>query len=183
MRAKDQAETHARLGAVYAKRKEYQSAEKHLGASCAKAPDNHHAWLQLGELYRETNRDEMAMRAFTKCAEIDERCGGAYKAMAQMFEKHGQTSRAMAMYDKMDPNDPRVLKRKDEILLKCALRLQRAFRGHKARKQNAFKGGGARQVARNYGERAPLRDPDGDKARSIQHWSPYDRVGVVNADT
>ena len=51
-----------------------------------------------------------------------------------MFEKHGQTSRAMQIYNNMDPNDPQVKLRSNQILHNAALKLQRIFRGHKARK-------------------------------------------------
>ena len=41
-------------------------------------------------------------------------------------------------------------------------------------------GAAAAQKIRSYIE--PLLDHDKPKARSVVHWSPYDRVRVVNAD-
>jgi len=55
----------------------------------------------------------------------------------------------------MDPNDPQVKFRQNQILHTAALRLQRIFRGYLARKQITRMR--YRQVARNYGHRAPLR--------------------------
>jgi hypothetical protein len=55
--------------------------------------------------------------------------------MAAIFESHGQTGRAMEVYASMDQNDARVVKRQEEILTEAALKLQRTFRGKKAREE------------------------------------------------
>jgi hypothetical protein len=59
----------------------------------------------------------------------------ALGAMAAIFESHGQTGRAMEVYASMDQNDARVVKRQEEILTEAALKLQRTFRGKKAREE------------------------------------------------
>ena len=53
--------------------------------------------------------------------------------MAAIFESHGQTGRAMEVYASMDQSDERVVTRQAEILTEAALKLQRTFRGKKAR--------------------------------------------------
>ena len=57
----------------------------------------------------------------------------ALAAMAAIFESHGQTGRAMEVYASMDQSDERVVTRQAEILTEAALKLQRTFRGKKAR--------------------------------------------------
>ena len=57
----------------------------------------------------------------------------ALAAMAAIFESHGQTGRAMEVYASMDQSDERVVQRQVEILTEAALKLQRTFRGKKAR--------------------------------------------------
>ena len=57
----------------------------------------------------------------------------ALAAMAAAFERRGSHRRALEAYDRMDPNDPRVAARKEEILTAAATRVQRVFRGHAAR--------------------------------------------------
>lgn len=75
------------------------------------------------------------MRALQRCTELDREADGAWSLMARMFEKHGQTSRANQIYDNMDPNDPYVKLRRNQILHDAALKLQRIFRGNQARKE------------------------------------------------
>ena len=167
---KKQAEVHAMLGRVHLDRREWGDAERHLAMSCKREPDVHNTWLALGELYSATGRDDMAMRALHRCTELDQEAGGAWSMMASMFEKHGQASRAMNIYDRMDPNDPRVKMRQNQILHNAALRLQRIFRGHQARKK-MFRNQ-TRHVARNYGARAPLRSNDAgaEGGEYAQRW-------------
>ena len=57
----------------------------------------------------------------------------ALASMAAIFESHGQTGRAMEVYASMDQSDERVVRRQTEILTEAALKLQRTFRGKKAR--------------------------------------------------
>ena len=57
----------------------------------------------------------------------------ALASMAAIFESHGQTGRAMEVYAAMDQSDERVVERQTEILTEAALKLQRTFRGKKAR--------------------------------------------------
>ena len=57
----------------------------------------------------------------------------ALASMAAIFEGHGQTGRAMEVYAAMDQSDERVVERQTEILTEAALKLQRTFRGKKAR--------------------------------------------------
>lgn len=59
----------------------------------------------------------------------------ALAAMAAIFESHGQSGRAMEVYASMDQTDPRVIQRQEEILTEAALKLQRTFRGRKAREE------------------------------------------------
>ena len=63
----------------------------------------------------------------------------------------------------MDPNDPRVAARKEEILTAAATRVQRVFRGHAARDALRAKERG-RRVVRQYGARP--RETDGRRAWS-----------------
>ena len=53
--------------------------------------------------------------------------------MANIFEKTGMGSKAMDIYDKMDPNDPAVKHRQNQILHRAAIKMQAVFRGHQAR--------------------------------------------------
>lgn len=59
----------------------------------------------------------------------------ALAAMAAIFESHGQSGRAMEVYASMDQQNPRVIQRQEEILTEAALKLQRTFRGKKAREE------------------------------------------------
>tara|TARA_B110000977_G_scaffold197349_2_gene279662 strand:- start:3746 stop:5824 length:2079 start_codon:yes stop_codon:yes gene_type:complete len=74
----------------------------------------------------------------------------ALAGMASIFEKHGQTGRAMEVYATMDQSDARVVKRQEEILVEAALKLQRVFRGKKAREEFEKKRR-TRNVRRVYG--------------------------------
>ena len=153
---KKQAEVHALLGRAYMDQRDWGSAEKHLALSCKREPNVLNTWMCFAELYSATDRDDMAMRSLQRCTELDRAAGGAWSMMAKMFEKHGQASRAMAIYENaMDPDDPSVALRRNKIRHDAALKLQRIFRGHQARKQ--MMKNQTRQVARNYGARAPLR--------------------------
>ena len=196
-----EAEVRATLGKVCAELGRREDAEKHLGAACARDPNNADAWLGLGELYRDVGRDDASMAALRRCVELTEdvavdrederrmtRGGGggggataenlaenlesldprrvatraaALAAMAAAFERRGRHGRALEAYERMDPNDPRVAARKEEILTAAALRLQRVFRGHKAREALRAKGRG-RRVVRQYGARP--KETDGRRA-------------------
>ena len=87
----------------------------------------------------------------------------ALAAMAAAFERRGSHRRALEAYDRMDPNDPRVAARKEEILTAAATRVQRVFRGHAARDALRAKERG-RRVVRQYGARP--RETDGRRAWS-----------------
>ena len=65
----------------------------------------------------------------------------------------------------MDPNDPRVAARKEEILTAAATRVQRVFRGHAAR--DALRASqGTRKACGATIRRAPARD-----GRTPRAWS------------
>ena len=212
-----EAEVRATLGKVCAELGRWEDAEKHLGAACARDPNNADAWLRLGELYRDVGRDDASMATLRRCVELTEdvavdreeerrmtRGGGdgataddaengggggedgatadekknlaapealdprrvatraaALAAMAAAFERRGRHGRALEAYGRMDPNDPRVAARMEEILTAAALRLQRVFRGHKAREALRAKERG-RRVVRQYGARP--KETDGCRA-------------------
>jgi tetratricopeptide (TPR) repeat protein len=152
------------------------AAEKHLTAACASDPRNADAFARLGELYVASDRDDVAMRAFTVAVELVEReeegkersgdegprVGGAVDSsllatkaaalagMASIYEKHGQPGRAYETYERMDDADPRVANRKREILTAAAVKLQRVFRGNKAR-EAMRKAARGRVARRQYG--------------------------------
>ena len=70
--------------------------------------------------------------------------------MASIYEKHGQPGRAYETYERMDDADPRVANRKREILTAAAVKLQRVFRGNKAR-EAMRKAARGRVARRQYG--------------------------------
>jgi len=74
----------------------------------------------------------------------------ALAGMASIYEKHGQPGRAYETYERMDDADPRVANRKREILTAAAVKLQRVFRGNKAR-EAMRKAARGRVARRQYG--------------------------------
>mmetsp|Transcript_28847 Transcript_28847/g.94275 ORF Transcript_28847/g.94275 Transcript_28847/m.94275 type:complete len:258 (+) Transcript_28847:496-1269(+) len=143
------------LGRIHLDQRNYEDADEALLNACERDASSVQTWMALGELYSAVGKDDFAMRALERATELDESGQGAKNKLASLFEKTGRTGNAMALYDSMDPDDPKVKLRKNQILHNAALRLQRIFRGNQARKAMANRS--QRRAVRNYGMRAPLR--------------------------
>ena len=79
-----------------------------------------------------------------------------------VYERHGQPHRALKSYELLTGDSHRDIREARElaVLTRCALKVQRVFRGNKAREE-ARRRATARTVARHYGARGPLRGGDG----------------------
>lgn len=79
-----------------------------------------------------------------------------------VYERHGQPHRALKSYELLTGDSHRGIREARElaVLTRCALKVQRVFRGNKAR-EDARRRATARTVARHYGARGPLRGGDG----------------------
>jgi tetratricopeptide (TPR) repeat protein len=78
-----------------------------------------------------------------------------------VYERHGQPHRALKSYELLtDAHEETKAAKEIAILTGCALRVQRVFRGNKAREE-ARRRAIARTVSRHYGARGALRGGDG----------------------
>lgn len=144
------------LGKIWLADGHLDKAEDALEQSREIDPEKVALWETFSTLYSQRGESERALSALQQAAQLDQASGGAAALLAQMFENSGQAGEAMRMYEQMDPNDPKVLLRKNKILYKYAVKLQTAFRGWKARQQVHSRT--ARTTCRHYGRfRGPLR--------------------------
>ncbi len=144
------------LGKIWLDDDDLDKAEDALEQSRELDPDKVALWETFSALYSKRGESERALAALQRAAELDQATGGAAALLAQMFESSGQAGEAMRIYERMNPNDPQVLQRKNKILYKYAVKLQTAFRGWKARQQVHSRT--ARTTCRHYGHfRGPLR--------------------------
>ena len=78
-----------------------------------------------------------------------------------VYERHGQPHRALKSYELLtDAHEETKAAKEIAILTGCALRVQRVFRGNKAREE-ARRRAIARSVSRHYGARGALKGGDG----------------------
>ena len=78
--------------------KEYPVAEAKLQAIVAKFPNHSGAWANLGLIYSETNRLEMAENALKKSIELDKKNTEVYLRLALVYKKQGKLVEALKAY-------------------------------------------------------------------------------------
>ncbi|MCI0507312.1 MAG: tetratricopeptide repeat protein [Gammaproteobacteria bacterium] len=75
--------------------KEYAVAEAKLQAIVAKYPNHSGAWANLGLIYSETNRLELAEKALQKSLELDNKNAGVYLRLALVYKDQGKLVEAL----------------------------------------------------------------------------------------
>ena len=70
-------------------------------------PKNDEAWIQLGNLYFDTNQPEKAIRAYNKSLELNPNDANVMTDLGVMYRRSGQPSKALEAFDKAIKIDPR----------------------------------------------------------------------------
>jgi len=78
--------------------KEYLNAEEKLRAIVEKYPTHSSAWANLGLIYSETKRPELAEKALEKSIALDKKNTGAYLRLALVYKERGRLADALKIY-------------------------------------------------------------------------------------
>jgi cytochrome c-type biogenesis protein CcmH/NrfG len=84
-------------------RKKIESLEKETSQN----PENVKAWIQLGNLYFDTNRFQKAIRAYKRSLELDQNNPDVWTDMGVMYRRNGQPIAAIEAFEnaiEVDPN-------------------------------------------------------------------------------
>jgi cytochrome c-type biogenesis protein CcmH/NrfG len=98
----DQAES-AKQAEMAQSLQEIESLEKETSQN----PENVEAWIQLGNLYFDSNRFEKAIRAYKRSLELDHNNPDVWTDMGVMYRRSGQTNEAIKAFEtamEIDPN-------------------------------------------------------------------------------
>ena len=70
-------------------------------------PKNDEAWIQLGNLYFDTNQPEKAIKAYSKSLELKPNNANVMTDLGVMYRRNGQPTKALETFNKAIEIDPR----------------------------------------------------------------------------
>jgi cytochrome c-type biogenesis protein CcmH/NrfG len=70
-------------------------------------PKNEEAWIQLGDLYFDTNQLEKAIKAYSESLKLNPNNANVMTDMGVMYRRNGQPAKAVEAFDKAVKIDPR----------------------------------------------------------------------------
>ena len=77
-----------------------------LEAETSLKPENVEAWIQLGNLYFDTNQFDGAIRAYKKALELDPNNPNVWTDLGVMYRRSGNPSQAIKSFDRAIAVDP-----------------------------------------------------------------------------
>lgn len=87
--------------------KETEQAIANLEAEVTARPDNFENWVQLGNLYFDSNQPEKAVPAYEKALEIHSGNANVYTDLGVMYRRTNQPQKAVETFEKAIAMDPR----------------------------------------------------------------------------
>jgi cytochrome c-type biogenesis protein CcmH/NrfG len=78
-----------------------------LIAETARDPNNVTAWIQLGNIYFDTDSHQQAIEAYTRALELDPGNANVWTDMGVMYRRIGQPEKAVECFSQAMANDPK----------------------------------------------------------------------------